>query len=70
MILGLRVEDRENIEDLKNLQIGSASGPIQLRSIVDFQTVPGQNQIQRQKPQKLSLAALRLRRQRLGQSPG
>jgi HAE1 family hydrophobic/amphiphilic exporter-1 len=48
MILGLRVEDRANIEDLKNLQIGSANGPIQLRSIVDFNTVPGQNQIQRQ----------------------
>ncbi|MEW6367048.1 MAG: efflux RND transporter permease subunit [Acidobacteriota bacterium] len=48
MILGLRVEDRENIEDLKNLQIGTPSGPIQLRSIVDFNTVAGQNQIQRQ----------------------
>ncbi len=48
MILGLRVEDRENIEDLKNLQISTPGGPIQLRSVVDFDTVEGQNQIQRQ----------------------
>src|SRR5262249_4137769 len=42
MILGLRLEDRENIEDLKNLQIGTPTGPIQLRSIVDFKIVEGQ----------------------------
>ncbi len=59
MILGLRVEDRENIEDLRNLQIGTPGGPIQLRSIVDFKTVAGQNQIQRQNRKNfLSLRAV------------
>lgn len=48
MILGLRVEDRENIEDLKNLQVGSNSGPVALRSFVDFNIVEGQNVLQRQ----------------------
>lgn len=59
MILGLRVEDRKNIEDLKNLQIGTPSGPIQLRSIVDFNIVEGQNTIQRQNRKNfLSLRAV------------
>jgi HAE1 family hydrophobic/amphiphilic exporter-1 len=48
MILGLRREDSENIEDLKNLEIQTDSGPIALRSIVDFQIVEGQNEIERQ----------------------
>jgi HAE1 family hydrophobic/amphiphilic exporter-1 len=48
MIVGLRLEDRENIEDLKNLEIGTPTGPVQLRSIVDFSTVEGQNVIQRE----------------------
>jgi HAE1 family hydrophobic/amphiphilic exporter-1 len=48
MIVGLRLEDRENIEDLKNLTIGTPTGPVQLRSIVDFNTVEGQNVIQRE----------------------
>ena len=47
MILGLRREDSENIEDLKNLEIQTASGPIALRSIVDFRIVEGQNEIER-----------------------
>jgi len=47
LILGLRQEDRENIEDLKNLTVGSRTGPVQLRSIVDFNTVEGQNAIER-----------------------
>ena len=48
MILGLRREDSENIEDLKNLEIQTNSGPVALRSIVDFRIVEGQNEIQRQ----------------------
>lgn len=48
MVLGLRVEDRANIEDLKNLQIGTKTGPVALRSFVDFNTVEGQNVLQRQ----------------------
>jgi hydrophobic/amphiphilic exporter-1 (mainly G- bacteria), HAE1 family len=48
MILGLRLQDRSNTEDLKNLTIGSAQGPVPLRSIVDFYTVEGQNVIQRE----------------------
>jgi len=47
MILGLRKEDSKNIEDLKNLEIQTPSGPIALRSIVDFRIVEGQNEIQR-----------------------
>jgi hydrophobic/amphiphilic exporter-1 (mainly G- bacteria), HAE1 family len=47
MILGLRREDSENIEDLKNLEIQTPSGPIALRSIVDFRVVEGQTEIQR-----------------------
>lgn len=47
MVLGLRVEDRANIEDLKNLQIGTRTGPVALRSFVDFNTVEGQNVLQR-----------------------
>ncbi|MCI0413280.1 efflux RND transporter permease subunit [bacterium] len=47
MILGLRREDSENIEDLKNLEIQTSSGPVALRSIVDFRIVEGQNEIQR-----------------------
>jgi HAE1 family hydrophobic/amphiphilic exporter-1 len=47
MILGLRREDSENIEDLKNLEIQTESGPVALRSIVDFKIVEGQNEIQR-----------------------
>ena len=47
MILGLRREDSENIEDLKNLEIQTDSGPVALRSIVDFKIVEGQNEIQR-----------------------
>lgn len=47
MILGLRREDSENIEDLKNLEIQTDSGPVALRSIVDFRIVEGQNEIER-----------------------
>ena len=47
MILGLRLEDRENVEDLKNLEIGTDSGRVALRSIVDFNIVEGQNEIER-----------------------
>jgi hydrophobic/amphiphilic exporter-1 (mainly G- bacteria), HAE1 family len=47
MILGLRREDSENIEDLKNLEIQTPNGPVSLRSIVDFRIVEGQNEIQR-----------------------
>jgi HAE1 family hydrophobic/amphiphilic exporter-1 len=47
MILGLRREDSENIEDLKNLEIQTESGPVALRSIVDFRIVEGQNEIER-----------------------
>lgn len=48
MVVGLRQEDRENIEDLKNLQVGSQSGFSALRSFVDFKIVEGQNQLERQ----------------------
>ncbi len=47
IILGLRREDSENIEDLKNLEIQTDSGPVALRSIVDFRIVEGQNEIER-----------------------
>jgi HAE1 family hydrophobic/amphiphilic exporter-1 len=47
MILGLRREDSENIEDLKNLEVQTSSGPIALRSIVDFRIVEGQTEITR-----------------------
>ncbi|MCI0613056.1 efflux RND transporter permease subunit, partial [bacterium] len=59
MVLGLRVEDRANIEDLKNLQIGTQNGPVALRSFVDFNTVEGQNVLQRQNRKNfVSLKAL------------
>ncbi|PWT92713.1 MAG: hypothetical protein C5B54_03090, partial [Acidobacteria bacterium] len=48
VILGLRQEDRQRVEDLKNLPIQTPGGPVLLRSIVDFNTVEGQNAIQRQ----------------------
>lgn len=48
LILGLRVEDRANIEDLKNLQVPTQGGPVALRSFVDFNIVEGQNILQRQ----------------------
>jgi HAE1 family hydrophobic/amphiphilic exporter-1 len=59
MVLGLRIEDRANIEDLKNLQIGSPNGPVALRTFVDFYTVEGQNQLERQNRKNfVSLKAL------------
>jgi HAE1 family hydrophobic/amphiphilic exporter-1 len=59
MVVGLRVEDRENIEDLKNLQVGSQTGPVALRSFVDFNIVEGQNVLQRQNRKNfLSLKAI------------
>jgi HAE1 family hydrophobic/amphiphilic exporter-1 len=59
MVLGLRIEDRANIEDLKNLQIGTATGPVALRQFVDFYTVEGQNQLERQNRKNfVSLKAL------------
>jgi HAE1 family hydrophobic/amphiphilic exporter-1 len=59
IILGLRVEDRANIEDLKNLQVGTASGPVAMRSFVDFNIVEGQNVLQRQNRKNfLSLKAI------------
>ena len=48
MVLGLRVQDRANIEDLKNLQVGTAAGPVALRNFVDFNIVEGQNVLSRQ----------------------
>ena len=59
MVLGLRIEDRANIEDLKNLQIGTPNGPVALRTFVDFYTVEGQNVLQRQNRKNfVSLKAL------------
>ncbi len=59
MVLGLRIEDRANIEDLKNLQIGTPNGPAALRTFVDFYTVEGQNQLERQNRKNfVSLKAL------------
>jgi HAE1 family hydrophobic/amphiphilic exporter-1 len=59
MVLGLRIEDRANIEDLKNLQIGTSTGPVALRQFVDFYTVEGQNQLERQNRKNfVSLKAL------------
>jgi hydrophobic/amphiphilic exporter-1 (mainly G- bacteria), HAE1 family len=48
IILGLRMQDRQRVEDLKNLPIQTPTGPVPLRAVVDFNTVEGQNQIQRQ----------------------
>lgn len=59
MIVGLRLEDRENIEDLKNLAVSTLQGPVPLRAFVDFRLVEGQNVIQRQNRKNfLSLKAI------------
>lgn len=59
MIVGLREEDRANIEDLKNLQVGSPTGPVALRSFVDFNIVEGQNVLKRENRKNfLSLKAI------------
>lgn len=59
MIVQLREADRRNIEDLKNLQVATPGGPVSLRSFVDFNTVEGQNSLQRQnRKNHISLKAI------------